>query len=177
MRCPNCGQENIPGEELCQGCGTDLFGLDIPEAMDDFRGKLLEDHLGDLPLSPIITVPPDATAKDAILKMRETKHGCVLVCDGNKLAGIITERDILLKVARPNRDPAALDAASIMTRDVTALRETDPPAYAIHLMAVEGLRHIPIVRGDVPLGLVSVKTIIKYIHDDVLGPGDAPGSV
>jgi CBS domain-containing protein len=74
-----------------------------------------------------------------------------------------------VKVAKKNLDPSAVSLFEIMTTEVYSLREDDPPAYAIHLISEEGFRHIPIVRGDRPLGFVSLKTIVKYVHDEVLG--------
>ncbi len=171
MRCPNCGNENIPGEELCRACGTDLAGLDLPEAQEDFRGKLLDERVGDLPLSPLVKADPTTTVADAIRLMRANDYGGVLVCDGTWIVGIVTERDIVVKIAKNNLDPTTVNLFEIMTKEIYSLREEDPPAYAISLISEEGFRHIPIVRGDRPLGFISLKTMVKYIHDEVLGTG------
>jgi CBS domain-containing protein len=169
LRCPNCGHENIPGVDLCDQCGSDLAGLDLPEAERSFRGRLLSDQLGDLPLVPPLSVPPDATAADAIRKMRTARHGCVLVQDGPRLVGIFTERDVLAKIVRPRIDPDAVTMAEVMTPDPTTLSITDPPAFAIYLTVSRGLRHLPVMDGEDLRGFISVRHLLRHIHEDVLG--------
>lgn len=169
MRCPNCGHENIPGVDLCDRCGSDLAGLDLPEAEPSFRGRLLTDRVGDLALVPPLSVAPDASAADAIRKMRAAGHGCVLVQDGSKLVGIFTERDVLTRVVRPRLDPNAVTMAEVMTPEPTVLSVNDPPAFAIHLTVTRGLRHLPVMDGEDLRGFVSVRHLLRHIHEVVLG--------
>jgi CBS domain-containing protein len=108
-------------------------------------------------------VAPGETVREAIRMMREHRVGCLLVVEGDRLVGIITERDLLLKLAdgeleRPVRD--------LMTRDPEVLTPDAPIVYALNKMSVGGFRHVPLVdAAGRPVGIVSVKDIIDYIVD------------
>lgn len=169
MLCPNCGHDNIQGTDQCESCGSDLAGLDLPEAQPGFRGRLMTDHIGDLHLiSPPPSVQPDSTAQQAITLMREARHGCVLVQENSDLLGIFTERDVLTRVVRPGRDPKQVTMADVMTPRPITLNTSDPPAHAIHLSAARGLRHLPVVEDGQVLGFISVRHLLRHIHEHVL---------
>lgn len=170
LLCPNCGLDNIQGTDLCESCGSDLAGLDLPEAHPGFRGRLMTDHIGDLRLiSPPPAVRGDTTAAAAISLMRETKLGCVFVQEGAELLGIFTERDVLTRVVRPGKDPEQVTMSEVMTPRPITLAPSDPPAHAVHLSATRGLRHLPVVEGDRVLGFISVRHLLRHIHENVLG--------
>jgi CBS domain-containing protein len=170
MQCPYCGEENIPGVDICESCGSDLAGLDLPEARGGFRGKLLNDRIGDLRISPALTVPLDTKVAEAIAKMREARHGCVLVVETDgKLAGLFNERHVLTRVVRKELDASATPVSAVMSPDPLRLSPEDPPAFAVHCMVAYGFRHMPVVEGDDLLGFISVRNILSYLHRDVIG--------
>jgi len=110
-----------------------------------------------------VTSPPSATVEEVIGTMREHRIGCVLVVDEDLLLGIITERDLLLKVGAGQ---LGLPVREFMTADPEVLRPEDPIVYALNKMSVGGFRHIPLVdEGGRAVGVVSVKDIIDYIVD------------
>ena len=114
------------------------------------------------PRAPL-ALPPTATVSDALRTMREHRIGCVLVVAGERLVGILTERDLLLKL-----DQAALGrpVAELMTPDPEVLSPDDPIVYALNKMSVGGFRHVPLVdAGGQPVGVISVKDIVDYIVD------------
>jgi len=129
----------------------------------------MTDHVGDLPLISPLSVRADTTAAAAISVMREAKHGCVLVQEGAQLLGIFTERDVLTRVVRPGKDPRQVIMTEVMTPRTITLSPADPPAYAIHLSATRGLRHLPVVEEDSVLGFISVRHLLRHIHENVLG--------
>lgn len=108
-----------------------------------------------------LCLSPDATLAEAVRLMREHHVGCVLAVEHDRLAGILTERDLLLKLetadfSRPVRE--------LMTPDPEVLQPDDPIVYALHRMAVGGYRHVPLVDGDGrPVGILSVKEIVHYV--------------
>lgn len=171
MNCPFCGHDNIPGIDLCESCGSDLAGLDLPEARSGFRGRLFSDRIDSMNLVPPLTVTPNTTVAEAIGLMRTAEHGCVLVQDSNKLIGIFTERDVLSRVVCPGRDPEQVSMSEVMTANPIQLSPSDPPAFAIHLSVARGLRHLPVVDGDELLGFISVRHLLRHIHEQVLGSG------
>ena len=127
-----------------------------------------------------LCLSPDAKLTDAVALMREHHVGCVLAVENDLLVGILTERDLLLKLetadfSRPVRE--------LMTPDPEVLQLDDPIVYALHRMAVGGYRHVPLVDDDGrPVGILSVKEIVHYVVSffvaDVLTlpPDPAPAS-
>ena len=110
-----------------------------------------------------LSLPPTASVGDAIGVMREHRIGCVLVVEAGVLVGIITERDLLLKLDRAEGDGPI---AALMTREPEVLTPDDPIVYALNKMSVGGFRHVPLVDAERrPVGIVSVKDIIDYIVD------------
>jgi len=164
MICPDCKHDNIPGADVCESCGHDLQMLDLPQAEDDFTGHLMNDRLGDIAAKEAIVVAPGDPVALAIALMQRSGHGCVLVKDGGRLVGILTERDVLLKAAGEKVDLSALTARQLMSPDPIALRTSDSLAVALHKMSIGGFRHIPIVddAGQVN-AVVSIKDVFHHI--------------
>ena len=173
MICPGCSYDNIQGVFACEECGMDLAGLDIPDAqpMMGLKRHIMRDPIKRVgPLKPLVAVQ-GTTIWEAIRIMREGRHGSVLVVDrngGEHLVGIFTERDVLVRVWGAGLDINTTPVSKVMTKDPVVLKEDDILAYAIHLMAVRGFRHIPLVRDDRPIGFVSVRGILRYIAEQVL---------
>lgn len=168
MLCPNCDADNIPGVDVCEECGTDLAGLDLPEAGAGLRGKLLTARIGDLPISKAVVVPIEENVQGAIERMREAQAGCVLIQEGEELVGLFNERHVLTRVLRKNLDPAATSISEVMSLQPLKLSPEDPPAFAIHCMVAYGFRHLPLVSAGEILGYVSVRNILAFLHQDVI---------
>jgi len=114
------------------------------------------------PCAPL-SLPPSATVLQAIRLMREHRIGCVLVVEADRLAGIMTERDLLLKLEQGGLDRPL---AALMTPDPEVLHPDDPIVYALNKMSVGGFRHVPLVDAERrPVGIVSVKDIVDYLCD------------
>jgi CBS domain-containing protein len=112
------------------------------------------------PRSPL-SVAPSATMRDAMAIMREHHVGCVLVVEHEQLVGILTERDLLLKMESAD---LAEPVARFMTPDPETLELDDPIVWALNRMSVGGYRHVPLVdRIGRPVGILSVKDIVHYI--------------
>ncbi|MFI5261440.1 MAG: CBS domain-containing protein [Candidatus Limnocylindrales bacterium] len=163
MICPVCHVDNIEGSDECENCGADLRAADLPTPETPLERRLVVDQLGDLEHRDPILLPRTAPAREAVAAMQQAGVGSVLVTDGDRLVGIFTERDALLKVAGMNA--AALDAplGELMTPDPVVLREDDSIAVAIHKMAVGGFRHIPLIRDGRPTGIVSARDVFGHV--------------
>jgi len=139
---------------------ADRAGDKAPRVLDQ---RMIREPIRVLEPRRPLSLPPSASVRDAIGMMREHRVGCVLVIEAGVLVGIITERDLLLKldradVARPIRD--------FMTPDPEVLAATDPIVYALNKMSVGGFRHVPLVDDERrPVGIISVKDIVDYIVD------------
>lgn len=168
MLCPNCDTDNIPGVDVCETCGTELAGMDLPEARSGFRGKLLTARMGDLPVSEPVLVSPDDTVREAIERMRDAQVGCVLVATDGKLVGLFNERHVLTRVLRKGIDVASTRVSEVMSPNPFELSPEDPPAFAIHSMVAYGFRHLPLVSQGKIVGYISVRNILAFLHDGVI---------
>ena len=161
MICPSCGFDNLIGNEVCDNCGADLGGHDIPQPAISFQGRLLGEHLHDLEASAPIVVAPETSLDAVVETMHRQEADCVLVLSGERLVGIFTDRDAVLKAA--GSDLASLRIGDLMTPDPVVLRHDDPIAVAIHKMAVGGFRHIPIVEDGRPTGVVTARDVFAHL--------------
>lgn len=172
MVCPGCGLDNIQGVFACEECGMDLAGLDIPDAlpMQGLKRHIMRDAIGRVgPLKPLLT-NTKATLWDAIRIMKQGRHGSVLVVDpddDDQLVGIFTERDVLTRVVRPRLDPAT-PVAKVMTPKPYTLEPGDPPVFAVHMCAVRGLRHLPVVDDGKVVGFLSVRHLLRFVLEEVI---------
>jgi CBS domain-containing protein len=164
MYCPACGHVNHPpGGDACANCGLPLTHLDAPAPHGPVEAGLTADPVSVLDPRPPITVPLTATLGDAIRAMTAGRTGAVLVVGpGGALAGILTERDFLIKVAgEPGFE--ALPVARFMTRDPETVSPSDPLAYALGKMDAGGYRHVPVVRDGRPVGVISVRDVLRHL--------------
>ncbi len=168
MRCPYCATQNIAGVDVCSECGADLAGLDLPEAQRGFSGRLLGDRVGDLKLARPIVLAPEVTVAEAVARMRDERSGCVFVAHADKPVGLFNERHLLTHVLRAGLDPAATPVADVMTTELVQLEPDDPPAFAVHCMVSRGFRHLAVVSNGALVGVLSVRTILAYLNDDLI---------
>jgi len=133
-----------------------------------FDATLLEEPLSALPLRRPIVFAARNSVTEAMRAMQDEHFGCVVMTEdgttGSRLAGIFTERDVLLRIVGRGRNPAMLPLGEVMTRAPDTLRESSPIASALHLMSVEGFQHLPVVdRDGCPAYVVSVRDIVAFL--------------
>ena len=102
-------------------------------------------------------------------EMRRNHSSCALVCDGQTLAGIFTERDYLDRVAG-NVDLLDRPIEECMTANPTSLSPADTLGNLLEVIVDGGYRHLPVIEGGEVRGLVAALDIVKYIAD--LFPGE-----
>jgi CBS domain-containing protein len=108
-----------------------------------------------------LTVAPDATLAEAVRIMRDRHVGCVVVVEAERVVGILTERDLLLKLEAADLDKPV---RHLMTPNPETLSPDDPIVYCLHRMSVGDYRHVPLVdAAGRPVGIVSVKDIVHYL--------------
>lgn len=161
MICPSCGFDNLQGSDECENCGADLRIADLPTPSTEFEAKLVK-----LPLAAVrhhspLTIAPSATASDAVRQMQQAGAGCLIVEEGGQLCGILSERDLVMKLDGTRLDETTV--AELMTVDPVVLRPDDSIAVAINKMAVGGFRHIPLVENGRATGIVSARDVIRHI--------------
>jgi CBS domain-containing protein len=164
MLCPRCGFDNLPGENECRQCLCDLTALDRPAPMDRAEQSLMDDKVGRLNPRPAISIPLGATVSDAVQILLREEVGALLVVDiAGMLVGIFSERDLLTKVAGLNRPFSELLVDQFMTPKPQTVKADDTLAYALQQMDVGGYRHLPVVRDGKPIGVLSVRDIIRHL--------------
>jgi CBS domain-containing protein len=106
------------------------------------------------------------TVAEAVECMQKKNVGCLLITKESKLAGILTERDILTKALGKGKDHAKMNVEEIMTPDPESFEPDDSIAFIINAMDAGGYRHIPVVdEQGIPIAVVSVKDIIGFIAE------------
>ena len=164
MICPRCGFDNVPGSDACGRCLLDLAPLDQPAGHDRVQSSLMADPVHKLQPRPPVTVPLAAPLWQAIAAMLAAEVGTVLVVDGDgRLVGIFSERDLLTKVAGIHEDYAGRPVREFMTAGPETVREDDTLAFALHKMDVGGYRHVPLVKDGQPVGVLSVRDMLRHI--------------
>ena len=147
-------------EEWYEGLESDDEESEMSEAVK------IQDPISSLGLQPPLVVELGTNMKNALNSLQQEKQNCLLITDNNKLKGILTERDILLKVTGKGFDLDLVTVDEFMTEDPEYLSPEDPLAYALNKMHIGGFRHVPIVNDLMkPVGLISISNIISTIAD------------
>jgi CBS domain-containing protein len=111
------------------------------------------------------TVPAGTPLSESIRAMQKAKGDCLLICEDRRLVGIITERDILMKVLGKNvDDQAAVD--TFMTRDPDTLTLEDTVSAALEMMERGGYRNVPLLSRDGELaGILRSQDVLEYVAE------------
>jgi CBS domain-containing protein len=103
------------------------------------------------------TLPESTTVREAAETMRANDIGDVVVVDDDgKLSGILTDRDIVVRVVAEARDPRATRIGDIASRELTAVSPDDPVGRAVQLMRERAIRRLPAVERNKVVGIVSI---------------------
>jgi CBS domain-containing protein len=113
----------------------------------------------------IFEVEPGASVIDAIRRMADNHVGALLVMQGNKLVGIVSERDYARKVVLHGRSSASTAVRDIMTSPVFTVTATDTVDHAMRLMTDQRIRHLPVVKGDEVVGVLSIGDLVRSVID------------
>jgi CBS domain-containing protein len=134
-----------------------------PKVMNSEMFKL---SIHELRMPAVKTLDCSATIGDAIDMMQKNRIGSVVITKDGKLEGIVTERDVLLKVIGLIENYKTESITKVMTADPVSLMPGDAIAYALNNMHVGGYRHVPIVNEEnEPISLVSIKDVVSFIMD------------
>lgn len=110
----------------------------------------------------IISVSPEATLASAVKLLSERRIGAVLVLTGDKLEGILSERDIVRVIGV--RGASALDVpiAEVMTRKVVVCKLSETVATIMETMTTGKFRHMPVIDDDKIVGFISIGDVVKW---------------
>lgn len=114
----------------------------------------------------IFAISPEAAVIDAVRLMAEKGIGAVLVMDGARLAGILSERDYARKIVLEGRSSKDTPVRDIMTADVVTVRLDDTTDACMQLVTERRIRHLPVSEGDAVVGVVSIGDLVKAVIED-----------
>jgi CBS domain-containing protein len=122
-------------------------------------------RIGDVMSGNLLTTEATTPLQQAAERMCERGIGASLVLNGNgALVGILTERDVLRAVSQGGIE--GTHVAAWMTRDPETVGVDDTTRTAAELMVRGGFRHVPVVDGDQPVGIVSIRDLMRIVVED-----------
>jgi CBS domain-containing protein len=114
----------------------------------------------------IVSVAPQATVFEAIKVMAENNVGALLVIVDNKIAGILSERDIVRKVDLLGKTSTTAKVSEIMTEKVLYVNASQPIEECMALMTEKRIRHLPVLENDELLGVISIGDVLRDAIDE-----------
>ena len=111
----------------------------------------------------IFSIRSDALVSEAIEMMDEKNVGALLVMDGDRLNGIISERDYTRKIFLRGKRSRETKVSEIMSTNVTVTHPREPVEKCLRLMTDKHIRHLPVVEGDQVVGVISIGDLVKHV--------------
>lgn len=135
-------------------------GVSNPRNMNTPLSALLERK------GPVLhTVASTLTIADTVAEMNRHRIGCILVLEGERLAGIFTERDVLRRVVGAGVDPKIMRVADVMTVNVMTVPPDATVEETMVMFAEKRCRHLPVLSDGRLLGLISIGDISRWMAD------------
>jgi CBS domain-containing protein len=122
-------------------------------------------------MTPTATfIEPNQTVADAAATMRDADIGALPVCEDGKLIGMVTDRDLVVRVLGERRDPKTTKISDIVNRtEVITIGADDPAEEAIRTMKDHAVRRLPVIDGTDLVGMVSQGDIARVLPDAKVG--------
>lgn len=119
--------------------------------------------VADIMSSPVITIDVDAKVIDAAKIMARKKIGSIIIMEGDKAVGIVTERDLLERVLGEGKDPSQVVMREVMSSPLIFLGKSSPILEALRMMRRHDIRRLAVIEGDQLVGIVTDKDILKAV--------------
>lgn len=113
----------------------------------------------------IFSITPDSTVYEALVLMAKHNTGALMVLNGNKVEGIVSERDCVRKVDLVGKSSKTTKISEIMTSKVVYIEASQPLEECMALMIDKNIRHLPVYDDKEFLGLISVRDVLKEVVD------------
>lgn len=117
----------------------------------------------------VVAVSPDTPVVEVARIMKEKNVGSVIVISGDgRPVGILTDRDLVVRIMAQERDPGEVRSREVMTRNLITFRDSMGIYEAIRKMAGEGIRRMPIVDDSgILIGIVTLDDIIRMLGEEM----------
>ena len=116
--------------------------------------------------SQVHTARPDVTVFEAVREMCRHRVGALLVTDQNAPVGMISERDVMVRVILAGRDPATTTVGEVMSRDVVCVSREVRAAEAMAIVTQRRCRHLPVVDEGRVTGMISIGDLVRFISQN-----------
>ncbi len=121
----------------------------VPKVADFMSGEIRSIHL-------------EATIKEAGQLLQKYKVGSLLVDDGKRYVGIITDTDMSRKAVAQGVDPITTPVKRCMSRPIISVEDNQPLSDAVKLMKSKGIRHLAVTQDNTIIGILSVSDLLRY---------------
>jgi CBS domain-containing protein len=111
----------------------------------------------------IYSISPEATVFKAVQLMDAKNVGALLVMDGDRLVGIISERDYTRKITLRGKRSRETKVAEIMSTNVFTTHLREGVETCLRLMTEQHVRHLPVLEGDKVVGVISIGDLVKHV--------------
>ena len=122
-----------------------------------------------LMVTETISAKPDESVRAVAERMASNRVGAVLVQDGEQLQGIFSERDLLTRVIAAHRDLDATRVGEVATADVVTIDADQPVRSVVETFRARRFRHLPVVRGGRPVGILSTRDFLAVVVEGLEG--------
>jgi CBS domain-containing protein len=113
--------------------------------------------------STVWTVPPDTTVYNALVVMAEKNIGALCVTEGDRLVGIVSERDYTRKIVLRGKSSRTTIVREIVSGHIISVSPESTVEECLHLMTDNRVRHLPVMENGKLAGLVSIGDLVNYI--------------
>jgi len=125
--------------------------------------------VGEFMTTHVVCMDSKETLANAAREMRDAAIGDVLVTDGDQITGIVTDRDIAVRVVAEHLDPEAVALNQVQTRDLVTVSQHDDAVAAADLMRTYAVRRLPVIDDGRLVGVISLGDIaVEREPDSVL---------
>jgi len=133
----------------------------------------IDSPISDFDLREPLIIELGTCLENVLENMQKTNNNCVLTLSNERLNGILTERDILLKVTGKGYDLQLTTIDEFITPNPEYVSPENPLAYALNKMYVGGFRNVPVVNDEMyPIGIISISDVISiiadYFHNEII---------
>jgi CBS domain-containing protein len=135
-------------------------GGELTETLNSLQSSVMFDEPVRNVMQPrkLLTAAPEMFVSEAVKLMAVQNVGAILVVEEDRLLGIFTERDLLVRVVAPRLDSLTTSLADVMTRAPRTIHPDETLGYALLVMHDGGFRHLPVVEDGKPIGIISSRS-------------------
>lgn len=115
----------------------------------------------------VVTARPGETVAEVAARMSKASVGAAVIVEGDALAGIFSERDLLGRVIADGKDPAATEVGSVSTREVASVGPKVSLRDCAEILKAKQVRHLPVVDGGQVVGIISARDFFEAVAGEL----------